>query len=230
MTSCVVFDFDGTLVDSNHIKRQTFYDIVQPYDPEGTSVTRILQQFPEKDRYGIFEEIIKTLANQGSLPSNLDPNILKDHWAQSYTAQCERAIAECEEVPGASQALDWLATQDIPLFVNSRTPKDTLQHLLAARNLSKYFEGVYGAPARKSQNLQYIQSLGNWHSHDTIFVGDSEDDQEAAQEVGCQFIGVLLHQKSRFKSLPNTRITNLYQLRHQLNVLEKRALKENTPR
>ncbi len=227
MMSCVVFDFDGTLVDSNHIKRQTFYDIVRPYDPEGASVTQVLQQFSEKDRYGIFEEVIGILANQDTLPSDSDPKILKAQFAQSYTVQCERAIAECEEVPGASQALDWLVSQSIPLFINSRTPTNTLQNLLSARKLSHFFQGVYGAPSSKTQNLRLIQTVGGWNFQDMIFVGDSEDDQEAAQEVGCQFIGVVLPQQRRFTSRPNIRVNDLHQLRHQLNLIREHAVQGN---
>ncbi len=216
MMSCVVFDFDGTLVDSNHIKRQTFYDIIRPYDPEGASVTQVLQQFPGKDRYGIFEEVIGILANQNSLPSDSDLNILKDQFAQSYTVQCERAIAECEEVPGASQVLDWLTSQSIPLFINSRTPKNTLQNLLSARKLSHFFQGVYGAPSSKTHNLRLIQTVGDWNFQDMIFVGDSEDDQEAAREVGCQFIGLVHKDDTRFHQSPNIRISDLYQLKNPL--------------
>jgi beta-phosphoglucomutase-like phosphatase (HAD superfamily) len=51
MIKCVVFDFDGTLVDSNDIKRDTFFDIVQPWDASGEVVAEVFERWPGADRY-----------------------------------------------------------------------------------------------------------------------------------------------------------------------------------
>ena len=68
MIRCIVFDFDGTLVASNHIKLQVFYEVTHSYDPSGSTVTRILKQYPNKDRYGIFLEIAHELLGQTPNP------------------------------------------------------------------------------------------------------------------------------------------------------------------
>ena len=51
MIKCVVFDFDGTLVDSNGIKREVFFEIVRDQDPGGEIVAGVFERWPLADRY-----------------------------------------------------------------------------------------------------------------------------------------------------------------------------------
>jgi len=213
MIGGIVFDFDGTLVDSNKIKLQTFYEVTKSHDPTGSTVTRILKQFPNKDRNGIFHAIVRELFTKDLAvdPENLGK--LATQWAEAYTVSCEHAIEHCREIPGASETLVWIFEQHIPIFINSRTPTVTLKQLVTLRSFHSYVTEVYGAPESKSENLRHIQNQAQAKPKEILFVGDSEDDREAALEVGCHFVGVVLGEKSRFSPPPpGPCITNLYQL------------------
>jgi beta-phosphoglucomutase-like phosphatase (HAD superfamily) len=48
-----VFDFDGTLVQSNAIKRNAFYDIAKQYIGSSALLDDLLKAKPPLDRYGI---------------------------------------------------------------------------------------------------------------------------------------------------------------------------------
>jgi phosphoglycolate phosphatase-like HAD superfamily hydrolase len=39
MIACVAFVFDGTLVDSNQVKVQSFFKVVEDFDPRGCNVS-----------------------------------------------------------------------------------------------------------------------------------------------------------------------------------------------
>ena len=212
MISCVVFDFDGTLVDSNHIKKQTFFDVTRPYDPDGSKTARVLKHHPEKDRYGIFEELVREFRHEGQLQPSSDMKSLSDHMAESYTTRCEQGIATCEEIPGTSVILKWIFSQQIPMAINSRTPTETLKKLFAKRSFARYITEIYGAPASKTQNLQHIQHHFKLQAQEILFIGDSEDDREAALETGCHFVGLVLKEQSRFQQTPATQIIDLFQL------------------
>ena len=217
MISCVAFDFDGTLVNSNRIKNQTFYDVTQPYDPDGSTVTRILQQHPNHDRYGIFHEIVRDLSANGHPALLLSQETLAAQWAEAYTVACEQAIAHCPEVPGTSEILNWISSHHIPIFVNSRTPITTLRRLIATRSFNHYITDVYGAPTSKSENLQRIQERTRKPLHEILMVGDSEDDRKAASEVGCNFVGVNLGKDIGFDFRPNYTVNNLTKLKIFIN-------------
>jgi phosphoglycolate phosphatase-like HAD superfamily hydrolase len=223
MIRCIVFDFDGTLVLSNHIKLQVFYQIAHPCDPTGSTVTRILKQYPNKDRYGIFLEIARELLVKSQIPKHQSPEALAIQWAEDYTLSCEQAIATCEEVPGTIETLRWISQQNIPIFINSRTPTTPLNKLVTLRSFNPYVSKIYGAPATKTENLWNIQNLSQAHFQEILFVGDSEDDRKAALEVGCHFVGVIIGEENRFTHPPpEIQISNLYQLQLIVRTLHEK--------
>ncbi|MDX2479991.1 MAG: hypothetical protein QNK24_06615, partial [Desulfuromusa sp.] len=70
MICCVVFDFDGTLVNSNDIKRETFFDVARSWDPKGEIVAEVLKDWPTADRYNKLEKIAEGLIARKLLPEN----------------------------------------------------------------------------------------------------------------------------------------------------------------
>ena len=222
MIACVAFDFDGTLVDSNQVKVQSFYEIVKNYDPGGKTVTAVLRRCSSEDRYGITRELAREFTAKGLPQPQPDVEILAAQWAEAYTSACETAIVNCPEIPGASGILAWLTSEGIPLYLNSRTPTETLNRLVTLRHLTHYFSGIYGAPASKLENLRYIQKLTQAQPDEILFVGDSEDDREAAAALGCHFAGVILGEKSRFGQIPPLQVKNLGELRAILENFEKK--------
>ena len=61
-------------------------------------------------------------------------------------------------------------------------------------------------------------------------MGDSEDDREAAIEVGCHFVGIALGEETRFSHPPQEpQITNLHQLQQIVAALHvKESQGKNT--
>ena len=43
MYKCAIFDFDGTLVQSNEIKKETFYEVTQNFSGVSSILDKILQ-------------------------------------------------------------------------------------------------------------------------------------------------------------------------------------------
>lgn len=221
MIACVAFDFDGTLVDSNQVKVQSFYKIVEDYDPSGSTVAEVLQRCSNEDRYGITRELARQFVAKGLIPPQPGAEILGSQWAETYTATCETTIVRCPEVPGASEVLSWLLNEGIPLYLNSKTPTKALNRLVTLRNLTHYFSWIYGAPASKLENLRHIQELTQAKPDEMLFVGDSEDDRNAAAEFGCHFAGVILGDNSRFRQIPSLHVTNLNELRAMVQNLQE---------
>lgn len=177
MIRCVVFDFDGTLVLSNDIKREGFFAAVaeRPGGPE--RMARILA-CPPGDRYAIFRRFAEEAGD--------DANEL----AVRYSSWCEERILVCPERPGASVALAQLRGAGIRVHVNSATPTAPLRSVVLRRYGEGSFDGVHGGHGAKRENLEAILRQEQLLPSSLAMVGDGIDDRKAALAVGCRFIGI----------------------------------------
>jgi len=182
--NAIVFDFDGTLVESNEVKTWAFgklyegngYDIVQQvrdYHKKNEGISRFI-----KFRY--FQE-----------------KILCQHYTKKIEEQLSDAYSklvfdEIVNVPYVDGAIEFLEKhyKQTPLFVASGTPETELRNIIKHRSMTQYFEGVYGSPTTKKDILKRISTEYGWPAENILMVGDSLADLEGAKEAGSAFIAI----------------------------------------
>jgi len=184
MIDAAVFDFDGTLVQSNLIKFDAWRDVAALAGIEHSRVLRFMAETPGADRHMICGAIA-SMQSDATQPS-ANPEDLAAH----YGNICKDLIAVCPEVAGATALLRWLREREIPAFVNSATPRTALEEILRMRDWLGYFREVLGRPADKVSNLKHVIDAGKHQAHRVVVVGDGKDDQEAAAACGCFFVGI----------------------------------------
>ena len=212
MIRCVGFDFDGTLVDSNAIKRNSFFDVLSEVDPKGETVTHVLDVVRPGDRTAIAREVAVRLRERGAIPAEPGIETFARRWAGAYTQRCEEAVAKCPEIPGATATLGWLVARGLPLYVNSATPQEPLLRVLELRSMARHFRLSLGGPADKAENLATICADAGVLPQELLFVGDGEDDRGAALASGCPFIAVVRPGPDRFATTPTNCIADLHAL------------------
>jgi len=212
MIRCIGFDFDGTLVDSNAIKRNSFFEVFSDVDPEGETVAHVLDVVRPGDRYDIVRDVSVRLRERGAIPAEPGIEAFAARRAAAYTHCCEEAVAKCPEIPGATATLDWLAARGLPLYVNSATPQEPLRRVLELRSMTRYFRLGLGGPAGKAENLAAICADADVPPQQLLFVGDGEDDRGAASEFGCPFIAIVRPGPTRFAAAPTICIADLQEL------------------
>lgn len=177
MIRCVVFDFDGTLVLSNELKREGFFAAVSGHGAGVARMERILASLPG-DRYAIIRQFSEETGGNA------------DELAMHYSNWCEERILVCPERPGASLALAQLHGAGISVHVNSATPTAPLKSVVLRRYGAISFAGVHGEHGAKRANLELILHQERLPPSALAMVGDGIDDREAALSLGCRFVGV----------------------------------------
>ncbi len=180
MIQALVFDFDGTLVDSDPVKRSAFYDVTAEVPGAAGALDAIFAAPDPGDRYDVFAK----------LATRLDSDAAGD-WAEAYGRLCQRRILDLLAGSGVGRTLGRLKADGYRLFVVSATPQADLVSLVEESSLAALFSGVYGRPAAKTDILRDILHRHGWTPREIAMVGNGEPDRQAAQEVGCPFVGVV---------------------------------------
>jgi FMN phosphatase YigB (HAD superfamily) len=179
----VVFDFDGTLVDSNPIKEACFHVAVegQPGGAAALAAARVLGG----DRYRIFAETAHRL-KPGAGPAEALARLL----TARYGMCCERRIRRCANRPGALATLKALKRQGLKLWLSSGTPDRDLARVVLKRGWAPFFDGILGSSGSKAANLRRVMAQEKVTPRQVMMVGDSLDDVIGARETGTWMVAI----------------------------------------
>ncbi len=208
MIRCAIFDFDGTLVDSNAIKYTSFLDVAAELPGGVKAMAGVIDSLADATRYEIFDRFVANM----HVPEVQRIARSRD-LADRYSALCYFEVSKAAEITGAHSALQRLSSSGVHLFVSSATPTEPLRDLIRARGWDGMFHGVYGAPESKQAHIRKILDEGGWLPEEIVYVGDSDTDAIAATQIGCAFIGVCIDgEQGRFSTCPEQRVATLEML------------------
>ncbi|GAB7021536.1 HAD family hydrolase [Salidesulfovibrio brasiliensis] len=183
MIRVVVFDCDGVLLESVDAKTRAFEQVVEPHGPEAVKLLRDYHlAHGGVSRVEKFRHFHREVLGREPQPEEMDD------LCSRFVEHSLQNVLCCDEVPGARACLEALHGK-LPLYVASGAPQDELRMVLARRGLDGFFAGVYGSPAKKPVILRDVLEQTGAGPGETLMVGDSSTDLEAAQAVGTLFYG-----------------------------------------
>ena len=176
----VVFDFDGTLVRSNRIKKMSFFRIASQF-PDGEKAMAAVYCANGLTRHDIWRRWITEMG--------LDMSHF-DLFLDQYSSEVDELVAKAPAIEGAIELLLHLKTISVKAFLSSATPEKNLKAIVSKRGWSAFFDGIYGSPRRKDETLlDTVLPLAESPEFIAV-VGDGEDDRFSAEQIGCHFFPV----------------------------------------
>jgi phosphoglycolate phosphatase len=202
----VVFDVDGTLIDSQHLilaAMRRAFDAAGHPAPERAAILQVV---------GLsLPEAMAALAPH--LPET-DTLALAAHYRQSFVAQREAGAgyAGAPLYPGALAALERLADRRTLLGVATGKARPGLDHVFAAHGLARFFVTAQTSDAHPSKPhpsmlLAALAETG-CAAASAVMVGDTEFDMAMGRAAGFATVGVSwgYHARARLEAAGADRI------------------------
>lgn len=178
----IIFDFDGTLVESVGIKDEAFRELYSGYPEHLDEIMAYHLSHNHTVRFIKFRHISENILGKGYTTED------KDMLSEEFSRIVYQSIVECPFVPGAMELLT--ACRDkIAIYLVTKSPEEELERILDARGLQPYFTKVYPASWEKNEAIHDILTRLNIHPLQAIYVGDAPEDRIAAEKEGVRFIG-----------------------------------------
>lgn len=180
-----IFDFDGTLVDSNYIKRQGFFVVTNSIGNADRILHRVLGSDNPGTRVEIFTQLIDELRRD-----NVETALSIEKLISDYSQYCQNRVAQAPEIACAQKMLEKLRSSNKHVFLSSATPEAELKDIIEKRSWDSLFDQIHGSPQSKREHIAEIKKVIKCESHNILMFGDVAADALVAAEAGVDFIGV----------------------------------------
>ena len=197
MIKAVIFDFDGVIVESSDIKTEAFRRLFEKEFPE--QIEAIVDHHKRNmgiSRFVKFRTVYERILRR-ELTAGQEAELGK-----RFSALVVDEVLKVSFVPGALNFLKSCKKQYV-FFIVSGTPHEELSDIVRKRELSGYFQEVWGSPPEKAKMIQSILDRTGLKPFEAAFVGDAASDLEAAKETGVHFIARLSGQGQGFENCLN---------------------------
>ncbi len=183
MIKAVVFDLDGTLIDSAEDLCVALNRLLAEEGLRPLALAEVVPMIGD----GAAKLVERALAAAGGKPfAGALPALTRRFLAHYEPHAAERTRA----IPGAAEALAALAARGLALAICTNKPEQATRRILAALDLERHFAAVIGGdsvPGRPKPDpamvLAAVDRLGV-AAHEAVMVGDARNDVLAARAAG----------------------------------------------
>lgn len=179
----LIFDFDGTLVDSNAIKWRAFDECFAEFPRRREEIRAYCRANNHTTRYEKFRWVHERILGLPYTPQT------ERRMSETFERFSTEQISGAPEIPGAGEFLRSRKGRQI-LGLLSSTPHPILLRILDARGWSDLFDVVQGAPVDKAEFLRKFRGERGLAPDQTVFFGDTPEDADAARRADCPFLRV----------------------------------------
>ena len=177
----LIFDFDGTLVDSNPIKQRAFALCFEAFQEKRQEILQYCYGNSHITRGEKFRHVYEKI-----LGTPLTPEI-ESSLHRRFDQETTRRIIEAPAFPGVEGFLRTVRRTHRTGILSSN-PEEFLHLILQGRGWENAFDVIRGAPVDKAAWLRSFRENQHWGAREILYFGDAREDAEAAERAGCGFI------------------------------------------
>lgn len=184
MARAVVFDLDGTLLDSGPQIHADVTQMLTDFDLAPISYDKAIS---------FLGDGVPALVERSLSASDPDHGVDQDDAvAKLLEIYGAASTAHLKPFDGALALLSRLEEDRTPLGICTNRPQKQTEALLARLDLRRFFDAVIGGdrlPVSKPDPAPLRQCFDELdvRPRDGLFIGDSETDERTAQNLGCPF-------------------------------------------
>lgn len=182
MLKAIILDFDGVIIESMDIKTDAFRELFKEFPEHLDAILEYHLKHGGVSRYRkfsyIYEKILKRPLGEEEM----------EKLGEKFSKLVMEKVMQCPLTPGTKEFLEEYCKK-LRLYIASGTPEKELRTIVKHRGLLKYFRGVYGTPALKSEIISKILLEEGLKKREVFFVGDAMTDYEEAAKADVPFIG-----------------------------------------
>lgn len=178
-----MFDCDGVVLNSNHLKIQAYFDVAIQFGANQTQAKALVDHHVALggiSRYPKFEYFLREIMGQ---QVNIDA---MKQLLNFFTAEVSRLLSSCEVSPYLNALKQ--ATKGSKWMILSGGDQAEIREIFRLRQLDTFFEGgIFGSPDNKDLVLAREKETGNIQ-FPALFIGDSRYDFKASTNASLDFV------------------------------------------
>jgi phosphoglycolate phosphatase-like HAD superfamily hydrolase len=177
----IFWDFDGVIKDSVEVKSDAFEQLFLPFGKEIAKKVRVHHEenggISRFDKLPIYIEWAEQKPTQEAV----------NEYALKFSTLVKKKVVNSEWVPGVTSYLNRNCNTQ-QFFLVTATPQQEIEDILILLKIKHLFKVVVGSPTRKTNAIESIMKKYSILSKDSIMIGDSSSDYNAAKINGVPFI------------------------------------------
>ena len=184
MIKNIFFDFDGVIIDSIPVKTAAFASIFEPFGQE--KVDRLLSFHQKNGGLPRFDKI-RYFFNEIQEIEVTEEEVIK--YANKFSEIVLKQLTDPSYLIVETVELIKSLAPNFNLHIVSGAEEEELKYICHELNIHNHFKSIHGSPILKSTLVKNLLNLEKYNVSETMLIGDSVNDLEAANANDLVFVG-----------------------------------------